>query len=67
MVLRLSSNMVENSNNETNCPHKLLLTNRQIVSLRKAWTNHISVDTKLAKTKLAKMQKGEFLNFLMPF
>lgn len=59
--------MVENSNNETNCPHKLLLTNRQIVSLRKAWTNHISVDTKLAKTKLAKMQKGEFLNFLMPF
>ena len=28
VVLRLSSNMVGNSNNETNFPHKLLLTNR---------------------------------------
>ena len=28
VVLRLSSNMVGNSNNETNVLHKLLLTNR---------------------------------------
>ena len=27
----LSSNMVGNTNNETNFPHKLLLTNRQIL------------------------------------
>ena len=33
VVLRLSSNMVGNSNNETNCPHKLLLTNRQILNI----------------------------------
>ena len=33
VVLRLSSNMVDNSNNETNFPHKLFLTNRQILSL----------------------------------
>ena len=29
-ILRLSSNMVGNSNNETNFLHKLLITNRQI-------------------------------------
>ena len=28
LVLRLSSNMIGNSNDETNFPHKLLLTNR---------------------------------------
>ena len=49
VVLRLSSNMVGNSNNETNFPHKLLLTNRQTLSLRKAFANHTSVDVKLSK------------------
>ena len=60
VVLRLSSNMVGNSNDETNFPHKLLLTNRQILSLRKAFANHTSVDIKLAKAQLTKMQKGGF-------
>ena len=59
--LRLSSNMVGNSNNETTFPHKLLLTNRQILSLRKAFANHTSVDIKFPKTQLTKIQK-----FLMP-
>ena len=63
--LRLSSNMVGNSNNETNFPHKLLLTNRQILSLRKAFANHTSVDIKLSKAQLTKMQKGGFSKFLM--
>ena len=49
VVLRLSSNMVGNSNNETDFPHKLLLTNRQILSLRKVFANHTSVDIKLSK------------------
>ena len=30
MSLRLSSNMILNSGDETNFPHKLLLTNRQV-------------------------------------
>ena len=47
VVLRLTSNMVGNSNNETNFPHKLLLTNRLILSLRKAFANYTSVDIKL--------------------
>ena len=34
VVLRLSSNMVGNSDDETNFPHKLLLTNRETLSLR---------------------------------
>ena len=30
VVLRLSSNMIVNFNDETNFPHRLLLTNRQV-------------------------------------
>ena len=52
--------------NETNFPHKLLLTNRQVSNLRKAFTNHLSVDTKLSKTQLSKMiQSGGFLGRLL--
>ena len=31
VILRLSSNMIGNLDDETNFPHKLLLTNRQII------------------------------------
>ena len=40
VVLRLLSNMI--GDNETNFPHKLLLTNRQVSNLRKAFANHSS-------------------------
>ena len=66
VVLRLSSNMVVNSDDEANFPHKLLLTNRQTLSLRKAFNNHISTDIKFSKAQLTKTQKGRFLKFLMP-
>ena len=36
VVLRLSSNMIGDSNDKTNFPHELLLTNRQVANLRKA-------------------------------
>ena len=58
--------MVGNSDNETNFPHKLLLTNRQTLSLRKAFNNHTSADIKFSKARLTKMQKGGFLKSLMP-
>ena len=32
--------------NETNFPHKLLLANRQVSNLRKAFANHLSTDIK---------------------
>ena len=65
-VLRLSSNIVGNSDDEANFPHKLLLTNRQVSNLRKAFANHTSSDIKLSKVQLTKIQKGEFLSFLAP-
>ena len=55
VVLRLSSNMISNSDYETNFPHKLLLTNRQVANLRKAFANHTSTDIKLSKTQSSKM------------
>ena len=64
VVLRLSSNMI--GDDETNFPHKLLLTNRQISNFRKAFTNHLSADIKLSKTQLSKvMQSGGFLGKLL--
>ena len=36
--------------NETNFPHKLLLTNRQVASLRKSFANYSSTDIKLSKS-----------------
>ena len=66
VVLRLLSNMIGNSDDETNFPHKLLLTDRQIANLRKAFANHTSTDIKLSKAQLTKMEKGEFLRFLAP-
>ena len=53
VVLRLSSNMI--CDNEVNFPRKLLLTNRQVSNLRKAFPNHLSADIKLSKTQLSKM------------
>ena len=48
--------------NETNFPHKLLLTNRQVANLRKVFVNHLSADIKLSKPHLSKMiQSGRFL------
>ena len=48
VVLRLSTNMI--GDDETIFPHKLLLTNRQVSNLRKAFANHLSADIKLSKT-----------------
>ena len=52
--------------NETNFPHKLLLTNRQVANLRKAFANYLSTDIKLSKTQISKMiQSGGFLGPLL--
>ena len=45
VVLRLSSNMICSS--DDNFPYNLLLTNRQIVDLRKAFPNYLPTDIKL--------------------
>ena len=66
VVLRISSNMVSNSNDNTNFPHELLLTNRQVANIRKAFAKNTSTDIKLSKTQLPKMiQSGGFLGNLL--
>ena len=49
VVLRLSSNMIGNSDNETKFPHKLLLTNREVANLRRAFANLASTDLNCKK------------------
>ena len=62
VVLRLSSNMIGNLDDNTNFPHELLLTNRQVANLRKTFAKYTSTDIKLSKTQLSKMmQSGGFL------
>ena len=52
LVLRLSSNMISDSNDETDFLHKLLLTDRQVVNIHKSFANNSSADIKLSKTQL---------------
>ena len=51
---------------ETNFPHKLLLTNRQVANLHKVLANYSSPDIKLSKTRLSNViQSGRFLGRLL--
>ena len=71
VTLNLSSNVIGNSNDETNFPHQL--TNTQVLRLRKAFANNSSADIKLssANIKLSKTQlhkighSGEFLGRIL--
>ena len=66
VVLRISSNMVGNSNDNTKFPHELLLTNRQVANIRNVFAKNTSIDIKLSKTQLSKMiQSGGFLGKLL--
>ena len=58
--------MVGNSNDNTNFPHELLLTNRQVANIHKAFAKNTSTDIKLSKTQLSEMiQSGGFLGRLL--
>ena len=66
VVIRLSLNMIGDSNDKGNFPHDLLLTNRQVSGLRKTFANNSSVDIKFSKAQLSKMiQSGGFLGKLL--
>ena len=56
--------MIDNSDDEANFPHNLVLTNRQVANIGKAFANHTSTDIKLSKAQLPKMQKGGLFRFL---
>ena len=66
VTLKLSSNVARDSNVDYNFPHKLLLTNRQVFRLRKAFANGLSANIKLSKTQLHNIgQTGGFLSRLL--
>ena len=64
VALRSSLNMIDDD--ETNFPHKLLLTNRQVSSLRKSFSNYLLANIRSSKTQLSKLiQSGGFLGRLL--
>ena len=66
ITLKFSSNIVGDSNDQNNFPHKMLLTNTQVSKLRKAFANNLSANIKLSKTQLHKIgQLGGFLGRLL--
>ena len=66
VVIRLYPNMIGDSNDKSNFLHELLLTNRHVSSIRKAFPNNSSIDIKFSKTQLSKMIQSEgFLGKLL--
>ena len=63
VIIRISTNMIGDSNGETNFPHEL--TNGKVSTIRKAFSNNSSANIKLSKNRLSKMiQSGGFLGKL---
>ena len=58
--------MIGNSDDKTNFPHKLLLTNRHVSNLRRDFANNLSAYIKRLKAQLSKIiQSGVFLGSLL--
>ena len=55
VLIRLSPNMIGDSNNKTSFPYELLLTDSHVSSIPKAFTNNSSVDINFSKTELSRM------------
>ena len=67
VVLRLSSNTADNSDDETNFPRKLLLANTQVATLCKAFENYLLTVIKLSKTQLWYNQEDFLVDFLVHY
>ena len=65
----LSSNLIGNSNYETNFLHKLLLTDTQVSRIRKAFANGSSSNIKFSKTQFSKIIQSRrgFVPFFLFF
>ena len=59
VTLKISSNIIGDSNDENNFPHKFLLINTQVSKFRKAFANGSSANMKLSKTHLHKQDNHE--------
>ena len=58
MTLNRLLKVISISNDETNFPHRLLLTNRQVLRIRKIFENSLSANTKLSKAQLHKIERS---------
>ena len=70
VTLNLSSKLVGNSNDETNFPFKLMLTDALISKIQKAFANASTVNINFSKIQLSKMKAGgfpEWYNKVSPF
>ena len=56
--LKMLLNVLGDSNDDNNCPHKVQLTNTQVSRLRKAIANNSSANIKPSKTQFHKMGKS---------
>ena len=66
VTLNLSSNLIGDSNDETNFLYKLLLTDRHVLKLHEAFVDYSSVNIKLSKKRLSKiMQSGRIIDDLV--
>ena len=64
--MKISSNVIGDSNDKSNFLHKLLLTNTQDSKSCKAFTNNYLANLRLSKTQLHKVrQSGGFLGRLL--
>ena len=61
---KLSSNLIGNSNAETDSPFKLLLNDTQVSNIRKASANGSSANKKDSKTQLSKMIQWGWFNIV---
>ena len=59
--------MVGNSNDNTNFPHKLLLTDRQVANIRKAFSNNLSTDVKFSIIKNSIIKNGAIRRIFRKF
>ena len=60
--------MVDDSNDETSFPHKVLLTDTKFSRIRKAFANGSSANINFSKRQLSKMmQLGGLIEFMLGF
>lgn len=55
VALRLTPNMVSNSNDETKFPNKLLLNDREVVRFHNAFVNNSPTNRRLSKMQISKI------------
>ena len=67
VVLKLPSNMIGDSDDKISFPYELLLTNRQVSNILKAFANKSSTDINLAKLKYLKYQEDFLVDYLVHY